>query len=234
MVTLAVAYAFNVLASQPSWLTGGEDARSFKVPEVLRPGFRLLPDKVLGVAITGKILTYYLVFGIVAVAFLLLLRVVSSPFGRVLQAIRDTPFREEAPGYRSVSSHAPHLHFRPRRDARRRPVRALAALRRPRLRPTSARAHFRSATAGLANSRPIREKLTSLSRRHQRRRFDRPRIGHSERRGFREASSSRSSSTGRPSSIKCLPRRRPKTSSMGRRRPSRRWLGYRASILSTR
>ena len=32
MVTLAVAYAFNVLASQLSWLTGGEDGRSFKVP----------------------------------------------------------------------------------------------------------------------------------------------------------------------------------------------------------
>ena len=46
MVTLAVAYAFNVLASQLSWLTGGEDGRSFKVPEVLRPGFRLVPDKV--------------------------------------------------------------------------------------------------------------------------------------------------------------------------------------------
>ena len=32
MVTLAVAYAFNVLASQLSWFTGGEDGRSFKVP----------------------------------------------------------------------------------------------------------------------------------------------------------------------------------------------------------
>ena len=35
MVTLAVAYAFNVLASQLSELTGGEDGRSFKVPEDL-------------------------------------------------------------------------------------------------------------------------------------------------------------------------------------------------------
>ena len=39
MVTLAVAYAFNVLASQLSWLTGGEDGRSFQVPE--RPAARL-------------------------------------------------------------------------------------------------------------------------------------------------------------------------------------------------
>ena len=44
MVTLAVAYAFNVLASQLSWLTGGEDGRSFQVPAVLRPGFRLFDE----------------------------------------------------------------------------------------------------------------------------------------------------------------------------------------------
>ena len=40
MVTLAVASAFAILASQLSDLTGGEDGRSFRVPEVLRPGSR--------------------------------------------------------------------------------------------------------------------------------------------------------------------------------------------------
>jgi branched-chain amino acid transport system permease protein len=102
LVTLAVAYAFNVLASQLSWLTGGEDGRSFKVPDILQPGFRLVQDKVFGLAITGKILTYYLVFAVVVAAFLVLLRVVNSPFGRVLQAIRENPFRAEALGYRIV------------------------------------------------------------------------------------------------------------------------------------
>jgi branched-chain amino acid transport system permease protein len=102
MVTLAVAYAFNVLASQLSWLTGGEDGRSFKVPDVLQPGFRLIEGRVFGVAINGKILTYYLVLIVVAAAFLALLRVVNSPFGRVLQAIRENPFRAEALGYRTV------------------------------------------------------------------------------------------------------------------------------------
>lgn len=102
MVTLAVAYAFNVLASQLSNLTGGEDGRSFKSPDVLRPSFRLIHDKVFGVAITGKILTYYLVFAVVVIAFLALLRVVNSPFGRVLQAIRENPFRAEALGYRTM------------------------------------------------------------------------------------------------------------------------------------
>ncbi len=102
MVTLAVAYAFNVLASQLSWLTGGEDGRSFKVPEVLQPGFRLVEGKVFGVALNGRLITYYLVLVVVAAAFLVLLRIVNSPFGRVLQAIRENPFRAEALGYRTV------------------------------------------------------------------------------------------------------------------------------------
>ena len=102
MITLAVASAFAVLASQLSWLTGGEDGRSFRVPEVLQPGFTLLPREVLGVAVTGRTLTYYLVFVCCVLLFLLLLRVVNSPFGRVLQAIRENPFRAEALGYRTV------------------------------------------------------------------------------------------------------------------------------------
>src|SRR5580693_1621215 len=102
MVTLAVAYAFNVLASQLSWLTGGEDGRSFKVPPALQPGFKWLDHPIFGVQANGKLLTYYLVFVVVLVAFLVLLRVVNSPFGRVLQAIRENPFRAEALGYRTV------------------------------------------------------------------------------------------------------------------------------------
>jgi branched-chain amino acid transport system permease protein len=93
---------FKVLASQLSWLTGGEDGRSFQVPDELQPGFKLVESKVFGVAITGKILTYYLVFAVAAVAFLVLLRVGNSPFGGVLRAIRDNPFRAEALGYRTV------------------------------------------------------------------------------------------------------------------------------------
>jgi branched-chain amino acid transport system permease protein len=101
-MTLAVAYAFNVLASQLSWLTGGEDGRSFQVPEMLRPGFHLFESDVFGVAISGRVLSYYLVLFTSALLFLVLLRVVNSPFGRVLQAIRENPFRAEALGYRIV------------------------------------------------------------------------------------------------------------------------------------
>jgi len=102
MITLAVASAFQVLASQLSWLTGGEDGRTFRVPEALRPGFKLLDFEIFGVAITGRVLSYYLVFATAVLLFLAMLRVVNSPFGRVLQAIRENDFRAEAIGYRTV------------------------------------------------------------------------------------------------------------------------------------
>lgn len=102
MITLAIASAFQVLASQLSWLTGGEDGRTFRVPELLRPGFRLFDTEVFGVAITGRVVTYYLVFAAAVLLFLAMLRVVNSPFGRVLQAIRENDFRAEAIGYRTV------------------------------------------------------------------------------------------------------------------------------------
>jgi branched-chain amino acid transport system permease protein len=102
MITLAVASAFAVLASQLSWLTGGEDGRTFRVPELLQPATVYIPRDVLGVAVTGRTLTYYLVFVCCVLLFLLTLRLVNSPFGRVLQAIRENPFRAEALGYRTV------------------------------------------------------------------------------------------------------------------------------------
>jgi branched-chain amino acid transport system permease protein len=102
MITLAVASAFQVLASQLSWLTGGEDGRSFQLPELLRPGTVLIPKSLLGFDFNGRMLTYYLVFMASGVMILGLLRVVNSPFGRVLQAIRENRFRAEALGFRTV------------------------------------------------------------------------------------------------------------------------------------
>ena len=55
-----------------------------------------------GFAINGRTLTYYLVFVACAAMILALLRVVNSPFGRVLQAIRENRFRAEALGFRTV------------------------------------------------------------------------------------------------------------------------------------
>lgn len=101
MITLAVAAAVAVLVSQLSGLTGGEDGLSFKTPRELTPAFKF-GDKLWDVRLNGKLLSYYLVFGVSLILFLLMLRVVNSPFGRVLLAIRENDFRAEAIGYRVV------------------------------------------------------------------------------------------------------------------------------------
>src|SRR6202012_3103280 len=50
----------------------------------------------------GRLLCYYLLFVAAVLLVLALLRIVNSPFGRVLQAIRENEFRAEAIGYRVV------------------------------------------------------------------------------------------------------------------------------------
>jgi branched-chain amino acid transport system permease protein len=106
MITLAVASAFLTLASQLSDFTGGEDGLSFRVPELLSPGFMLreapLTTPFGEVDLNGRLITYYLIFVAVTAIFLTILRIVYSPFGRVLQAIRENDFRAEALGYRTV------------------------------------------------------------------------------------------------------------------------------------
>ena len=103
MITLAVASAALVLASQLSTITGGEDGLSFQLPPALRPAFRVASEPVFGVTLNGRILAYYLILFVSLAGFLLLLRIVNSPFGRVLQAVRENEFRTEALGYRVVA-----------------------------------------------------------------------------------------------------------------------------------
>ncbi len=103
MITLAFASAFLVLASQLSGITGGEDGISFQLPAELRPSYRPVGGTIGGVAITGRVLAFYMIVATTLVVFLGLLRIVNSPFGRVLQAIRENEFRAEALGYRVVA-----------------------------------------------------------------------------------------------------------------------------------
>ena len=103
MITLAVATAFQTLASQLSDFTGGEDGLTFRLPAALMPSFAPFEEPVLGLMIDGRVVSYYLLFSVALVLVLALLRVVNSPFGRVLQAIRENEFRAEAIGYRVVT-----------------------------------------------------------------------------------------------------------------------------------
>lgn len=87
MITLAVASFFQILASQLSGFTGGEDGLNFRLPELLR----------------SRLVCYYVVLGVALALFLVALRVVNSPFGRVLQSVRENEFRAQALGYRTVA-----------------------------------------------------------------------------------------------------------------------------------
>jgi branched-chain amino acid transport system permease protein len=103
MVTLAVAAAFAVLVSQLSSLTGGEDGLNYALPRALTPAFRLVDGAVLGVRIDGRLIAYYAILAVALALFLVMLRIVNSPFGRVLKAIRENGFRAEAIGYEVAS-----------------------------------------------------------------------------------------------------------------------------------
>ncbi len=99
MVTLVAALVTSQLASRLTWLTGGQDGVSFDIPDALSPGVRYWTVPFSDVPVTGKVLLYYALFAIAALSFLAMLRIVNSPFGRVLQAIRENEFRASALGY---------------------------------------------------------------------------------------------------------------------------------------
>jgi len=120
LVTLAVASGFLILLSKLYHFTGGDDGIRFSVPRELRPAFTVFEDKLTGFDIVGflttgsldealfklsfdgRVVMYYILFVVCALLFLMMLRMMNSPFGRVCQAIRENEFRAEAIGYRTV------------------------------------------------------------------------------------------------------------------------------------
>lgn len=109
MVTLAAASVMMVLASQLSQYTGGEDGIIYRAPKLLSPATKLFTDadgdvmRLFGVRLDGKVAAYYFVFLSCLVLFLVMTRIVASPLGTVLQAIRENEMRAEAIGYRVVA-----------------------------------------------------------------------------------------------------------------------------------
>lgn len=109
MITLAAASVALVLASQLSSFTGGEDGMTYSAPDVFKPATKLMTDdegkvaRIAGVRMNGKIAAYYFVFFTSAVMFWVMLRIVGSPLGTVLKAIRENEARAEGIGYRVVA-----------------------------------------------------------------------------------------------------------------------------------
>lgn len=102
MVTLVAALVVGQLASRMTWLTGGQDGILFTTPSVFSPGTTYFIIPIINMAVTGKVLLYYLLFFVAALCFLCMLRIVNSPFGRVLQAIRENEFRARSLGYETI------------------------------------------------------------------------------------------------------------------------------------
>lgn len=105
MITLSVSAAVQVLCQRSTEITGGDDGINIKVPDLIAPTTNFAePIHLFGqsIELNGMLVSYYVMFVFALVMFLFLLRVINSPFGRVLQAIRDNEFRAAAIGYRVV------------------------------------------------------------------------------------------------------------------------------------
>jgi len=99
MLSLALADFFHILGRSWRVLTLGEDGVTFSLPGILnvqRQGFSLF-----GVNISPRTMMYYLVLVVSVALFIFLVRFVSSPVGRVLQAIRDNEQRSTALGFKT-------------------------------------------------------------------------------------------------------------------------------------
>lgn len=87
MVTLAFAQMIYFIANQWRGLTGGEN------------GLQAVPREFFGLDLSDPFYFYYAGLPIVLAGLVAAWRVVHSPFGRVLVAIRDNPARARALGY---------------------------------------------------------------------------------------------------------------------------------------
>ena len=89
MVTLAFAQMIYFIANQLSGLTGGEN------------GLQAIPKSFFGIESveTDSFSFYYAAIGLIFLGAWAAWRIIHSPFGRVLVAIRDNPARARALGY---------------------------------------------------------------------------------------------------------------------------------------
>ena len=99
MVTLAIGEFAIILATKLSGFTGGEDGIIMSMPGIFKASFNM--GKFFGLEITGRVVSYYFILLICFILFLLMVRFIHSPLGRVMQAIRDNEPRAEAIGYRT-------------------------------------------------------------------------------------------------------------------------------------
>jgi branched-chain amino acid transport system permease protein len=92
LLTIACGQVFWFVAVKAHWLTGGEDG----LLGVPRPELWL---GVITIDLNHNLAFFYLVIAVLAVSVIALWRLVHSPFGRILQAIRQNETRAAFVGY---------------------------------------------------------------------------------------------------------------------------------------
>jgi branched-chain amino acid transport system permease protein len=91
ITTLIFSQIFYVVIFTWTSLTGGENGLTFSRPKLGIPGLFVQP-------FTGRTLHWFVV-SVVAISYLVLRRITQSPFGMVLQSIRENEARTRAIGY---------------------------------------------------------------------------------------------------------------------------------------
>ena len=91
ITTLVFSQIFYVIIFTWTDVTGGENGLTFRSPTLWIPG-------VVDIPFTREVLHWF-VLGVVTVSYLLLRRITQSPFGMVLQSIRENEPRTRAIGY---------------------------------------------------------------------------------------------------------------------------------------
>jgi len=91
ITTLIFSQIFYVIIFTSTSLTGGENGLNFRRPALAIPGIFSVPF--------NPATLHWFVLAVVALSYLLLRRITQSPFGMVLQSIRENEARTRAIGY---------------------------------------------------------------------------------------------------------------------------------------
>ncbi len=92
VIVTAIFFAiFHLLAMDMTWLTGGDDGLSIKIPSISIGG--------LNISLYDQLVNYYFVLILLAGSYFVLSRVIQSPLGKIFISIRENEKRVQFLGY---------------------------------------------------------------------------------------------------------------------------------------
>lgn len=94
VISVIFNMVFYLLALDWTWLTGGDDGLTFTVPPI--------PLGFASYSVYDPIVNYYFILFFVIATYLILKRIIDSPFGKILISIRENEERAEFLGYNVI------------------------------------------------------------------------------------------------------------------------------------